>query len=48
MRDLQEELHGVLEVSVAQRDIKLYASVLEYLDEGLKTDKDNKQGMRGL
>jgi hypothetical protein len=47
MRDLPEELHRALEIRVAQRDIKLYAFVLDYLEEGLNRDKDNKQGVQG-
>ena len=47
-RDLLKELHRALEVWVAQRHIKLYASVSEYLEEGLKRDKDNKRGVQGL
>ena len=40
LRDMPEELHRALKVRAAQRGIKLYALVLEYLEEGLKRDKD--------
>jgi len=44
LRDVPEELHRALKVRAAQRGIKLYALVLEYLEEGLKKDKEKKGG----
>ena len=39
LRDVPEDLHRALKVRAAERGMKLYALVLEYLEEGLKQDK---------
>jgi plasmid stability protein len=44
LRDVPEELHRRLKVRAAERGIKLYALVQEYLEEGLKRDKKTKKG----
>ena len=43
LRDVPEELHRALKVRAAERGIKLYALVLEYLEEGLKRDEKYKK-----
>jgi plasmid stability protein len=47
LRDVPEELHRALKVRAAERGIKLYALVLEYLEEGLKRDKRKPQKRGG-